>query len=77
MTKTISLSDDAYEALAALKSPGESFSDVALRLSRERRSSGILELAGRWRDRRGAAAAVKADIRRARDESAGPRTGTR
>lgn len=33
VTKTISLSDDAYEALLAAKRPGESFSDVARRLA--------------------------------------------
>jgi hypothetical protein len=33
MTKTISLSDDAYDALAAAKRPGESFSEVARRLA--------------------------------------------
>lgn len=34
MTKTISLSDDAYDALSAAKRPGESFSEVARRLAR-------------------------------------------
>ena len=32
MTKQVRLSDDAYRALAALKCPGESFSDAARRL---------------------------------------------
>jgi predicted CopG family antitoxin len=35
MTKTISLSDDAYEALVAVRGPGESFSDVARRAAKE------------------------------------------
>lgn len=35
MTKNISLADDAYEALAAVKREGESFSDVARRAARE------------------------------------------
>ncbi len=35
MTKTISLADDAYEALKAVRRGGESFSDVARRLARE------------------------------------------
>lgn len=34
MTKTISLSEEAYEALSRAKRPGESFSDVATRLAR-------------------------------------------
>lgn len=34
MTKTISLSDEAYEDLKRAKRPGESFSDVARRLAR-------------------------------------------
>lgn len=33
-TKTISLSEDAYERLKALKREGESFSDVVRRLTR-------------------------------------------
>lgn len=33
MTKTIGLSDDAYDRLAALKQEGESFSDVVRRLT--------------------------------------------
>lgn len=32
-TKTISLADDAYERLAAMKQEGESFSDVVRRLT--------------------------------------------
>lgn len=35
-TRTISLADDAYEALSAMKRPGESFSDVVRRLTRRR-----------------------------------------
>lgn len=33
MTKTIGLSDDAYDRLSALKGPDESFSDVVRRLT--------------------------------------------
>ena len=42
-TKNISITDDAYARLAALKGPNESFSQVIRRIT-ERRS--ILELAG-------------------------------
>lgn len=36
-TKTISLSEDAYEVLASLKEEDESFSDVVRRLARAHR----------------------------------------
>ena len=41
--KTISLSDEAYQRLTALKQPGESFTDVVCRLTRRR---SLTELAG-------------------------------
>ncbi len=44
--KTVTLSADAYEALAALKRQGESFSDVVRRLTRKNRS--LLDFAGAW-----------------------------
>jgi predicted CopG family antitoxin len=72
MTKTISLSDDAYEALAALKRPGESFSELALRMSRAQSAAGILGLAGAWKGRDAELDAMLASIYRARDESASP-----
>src|SRR5437870_4241827 len=46
--KTVTLSEDAYVALAALKKDGESFSDVVRRLARGSRS--LLEFAGDWKD---------------------------
>ncbi len=42
-TKNISISEEAYERLAALKGPNESFTDVVNRLTGKR---SILELAG-------------------------------
>jgi predicted CopG family antitoxin len=42
-TKTISLADDAYQALLAMKKPDESFSDTVRRLARRR---SLTELAG-------------------------------
>ena len=46
--KTVTLSEDAYAALAAMKREGESFSDVVRRLTRSDRS--LLEFAGDWKD---------------------------
>ncbi len=46
--RTVTLSDDAYTTLAALKREGESFSDVVRRLARKNRS--LLEFAGAWKD---------------------------
>ena len=46
--KTVTLSEDAYAALARLKKEGESFSDVVRRLARGSRS--LLEFAGDWKD---------------------------
>jgi len=48
VVKTVTLSADAYEALAALKKEGESFSDVVRRISKKNRS--LLEFAGAWKD---------------------------
>ena len=47
MTRVISLSDRAYEALKSLKKPGESFSDIVLEVTEEKRKS-ILDFAGKW-----------------------------
>lgn len=46
--KTITVTEDAYRALAALKREGESFSDVIRRITRTSRS--LLEFAGDWKD---------------------------
>jgi len=46
--KTVTLAEDAYAALAAMKRRGESFSDVIRRIARTNRS--LLEFAGAWKD---------------------------
>lgn len=46
--KTITVSEDAYRALSALKRQGESFSDVIRRITRTNRS--LLEFAGDWKE---------------------------
>jgi predicted CopG family antitoxin len=42
-TKNISLSDDAYQRLKAMRKPGESFTDVIERMTH---GAGVLELVG-------------------------------
>lgn len=46
--KTISLSDEAYNALKRKKNKGESFNDLILRLVTEPDQKDILALAGTW-----------------------------
>lgn len=46
--KTITVTDDACAALAALKREGEGFSDAIRRLAR--RSRPLLDFAGAWKD---------------------------
>jgi predicted CopG family antitoxin len=48
MTKVISLSEKAYETLKSLKKPGESFSDVVIRVGGKEKKRSILEFAGTW-----------------------------
>lgn len=48
MTRVISLSDEAYEALQRLKGPGESLSDVILRLVGGSKPRPLTSFAGRW-----------------------------
>ena len=47
MTKTVALSEAAYEILARLKQPKESFSEIVLRLSTERKKS-LRRFVGIW-----------------------------
>jgi predicted CopG family antitoxin len=49
MTKVISLSEKAYETLKSMKRPGESFSDVVLRVASKEKKRSILEFAGTWK----------------------------
>jgi predicted CopG family antitoxin len=48
MTKVISLSKEAYETLKGMKKPGESFSDVVLRVAQPKKKKSLLEFSGKW-----------------------------
>ncbi len=48
MTKVISLSNEAYTELKKRKGRSESFSDVIIRMTRERQMSSLLEFKGAW-----------------------------
>jgi predicted CopG family antitoxin len=48
MTKVISLSNEAYETLKESKLPGESFSDVVLRIAKKKKKKSLLEFSGKW-----------------------------
>lgn len=48
MTKVISLSNEAYQTLKASKKPGESFSDVVLRITKPKKKKSLLEFSGTW-----------------------------
>lgn len=77
MTKTLSLADDAYEALALVKLPGESLSDLARRLARLAAQERVFRRTSEpsvWRDAE--AAALKRALYRARDESRERRVGS-
>jgi predicted CopG family antitoxin len=63
MWKSIRLSDEAYERLAAHKREDETFSEVVLRLAGER---SLLELAGILTDKQADAVVEAIEERRAR-----------
>lgn len=48
MTKVISLSNEAYQTLKNSKRPGESFSDVVLRIAKPTKKKSLLEFSGTW-----------------------------
>lgn len=68
-TRTISLAEDAYEALLAMKRRGESFSDIVRRLTRRRSLTDLADVM----DRKGADAVAGAIEANRRDRIAGRR----
>ncbi|MBI2076050.1 MAG: antitoxin VapB family protein [Candidatus Aenigmarchaeota archaeon] len=51
MTRVISLSDEAYDALKKMKGEGESFSKVVVKLTEKEKNRGIMAFAGVWKDK--------------------------
>ena len=49
MTKSISLSNEAYEILKNLKRPKASFSEVIIRITVKPNRKSLLEFAGKWK----------------------------
>ncbi len=50
MTKLISVRDEVYQMLSALKHQGESFSQLFIRLTDKSSNRSIMEFAGVWKD---------------------------
>ncbi|MFA5861975.1 MAG: antitoxin VapB family protein [Candidatus Thermoplasmatota archaeon] len=78
MTKTLSLADDAYEALTRVKRSEESFSDLARRLARLAAQEHVFQRSDEppvWTDTE--AEALKRTMYRARDDSRKPRVRRR
>jgi len=48
MTKVVSLSKEAYQTLKNSKKPGESFSDVVIRIVGKEKKKSLLEFSGTW-----------------------------
>ncbi len=48
--RTLTISEEAYEALARFKRPGESFTDVVKRIAAYEEKRALAEFAGRLRD---------------------------
>lgn len=48
MTRVISLSDESYASLKALKKEKESFTDVVMRLAYLAKKKSLMDLAGKW-----------------------------
>ncbi len=61
--KSLSITEDAYEALKAIKLEDESFSDVILRLSQEKVGAAA-KFFGIWKNKSNLARDIKGDIKK-------------
>ena len=75
MTKTISLADDAYEALVSVKNDEESFSQLARRLVRAEAQRKLFDRNRKPLFTKKQAEEMKRNIRKWRDEGGGRRRG--
>ena len=73
MTRTVALADDAYEALAAVKWPQESFSQVVRRAAKELARRHVLDPARKPLLSDAEADQMVKSVRKWRDESLEPR----
>jgi len=64
-TKTISIMDDVYDKLIALKTPGESFSEQLRKLTSAK--SELMNLAGSWKITEKEANKIKKEIKGSED----------
>ena len=48
MTKVISLSNEAYARMKAIKNPGESFSDIVIKLLNKAKKRPLSDFLGKW-----------------------------
>lgn len=69
MVKVISLSNQAYSEIKALKHADESFSDVLLRMSAKERKASILDCFGTWKMSDEEAISIKKEIALSRKRS--------
>ncbi len=59
MTKVLSISDPAYANLKETKQEDESFSDVIIRLTEQKKTERFLSLGGAWKNKKDVEARFK------------------
>jgi predicted CopG family antitoxin len=69
MVKVISLSNEAYERLKALKNGEKSFSDVVIEITPKVKKKSIMDFVGMWKDDSDYWEKFEKDIRRSRNNA--------